>query len=1446
MNSLQTVLRKAGNESAGVAPGSGRERSPEQREQAGIPRFLAHPALQAKLEVGPEDDPLEREADAIAESVLHDASALPRFLSPADGDRGRAAAPTNSGAAVRPQGQPGVRRKSLRADPPDDGQGEASADRGDSVQPLLPSLRTRIEATLGADLADVRVHQGATAADASARLGARAFTHGRDVWLGERQRPDDTALMAHEAAHVVQQGRGDTAIRREPDPAAGAGSTPAVAAGQSFAFSEDEMASRLAATPAAGADAAATSVDLNPGTRSTLAEVADEGQRGEGEPVPEEAAAAETVEAGGGEEGAAGAGGEDAGDGGHGDGALRAGGSTPDEGLRRPVERPGPAAEFESLVGEEVAAYLEGNLSDERIAALDPQTRALLDATDALGDRRLTDPEASALQGLAGEGLQPGAPRTGYEAEPLWLRTLATIRDVTGQLGGIVGIIGLVATVSGFILSLLLPPVGAFLLTVGRFCDVAALILDGISLVLGIILTGYNYYRLKNETDPEERRRLLGMVRQDAMGTVMSAVAVATAVAPGAARLLGRSRVGRLVGRAARGAGSRVAGAAGRLAAQPGRIGRAAAAVGRAGSGAAGAVRRAGAGVSGRFHTFMGRTRDFGLRTALSTTAAGRAARAIGRTGFGRVAGRGLGAIGARARALVGSAPGRLLGRGATAAASGLRRAGRSVAASSLGRWIAGSRLGRYASRVYGENLDLARLLFARSERAHHGFVGGRLRAELAGAQRGGALTEAAARARLQSSMPASEFPEINFNDLALRADPATGRLVFGRPGNRLQRFLDGLRRNEATAINNAMAANPSLSDADLARQLNARPNAPAQWTEAEIAAFRQQATRTAVYKTPHHTISVLDAPHVAYDPRYIQLGNAPLVTPRGTTRANSPWTQFGTRSARRPPGGSGAPLDVPFIRTTDEAEALARGGPAFGTAGPAPAPLTGSFDPDYFRSEAFFEALRREGNTGIWVNPNDPSQRLLFDAHFVAGHRWETGEAGARAIFGPTVDFAGRFEGAVPRTLLDRSVAGIGRLAVRGSEDVERQSLAVGDWMLAQLGVPSAPGVPGDEPAAGSATESAPAGGDEAATAMSTDAADEAFAAGSGEEPVAASDSLLVGDGSSGALGPGDAAAGPAQPPTPVPWSPSALVSIREQRTDIASAMEVVNDYIGETVDAERHNVAARAAAATLQERNAGQAGFAGAERETVAAEQGKLEQASASQQEMSAQGAEASGDAARGQQEADTVQSEGQGVSVEAKPEEPRSRSWLERAWDATAGALWDGLVAPAIRAVRRKVNQVMQSINEFIMGMINQALGLDEIEAELDGGGQDIEARSGSLDETDAGLQAVGEQASEEQERNRQSMDQAEANIDDSRATREDALALQNDLAAHDGLLEAEEMAGQSYIVDFAATYRPYFAAIGEGATAAQPGEGSASESGGATVAEESESDETALVA
>jgi hypothetical protein len=196
------------------------------------------------------------------------------------------------------------------------------------------------------------------------------------------------------------------------------------------------------------------------------------------------------------------------------------------------------------------------------------------------------------------------------------------------------------------------------------------------------------------------------------------------------------------------------------------------------------------------------------------------------------------------------------------------------------------------------------------------------------------------------------------------------------------------------------------------------------------------------------------------------------------------------------------------------------------------------------------------------------------------------------------------------------------------------------------------------------------------------------------------------------------------------------------------------------------------------------------------VAAEQGKLEQASASQQEMSAQGAEASGDAARGQQQADGGPVRGAGGQCRGQA---RGAAFAQLAGarlgcDRRCALGW--LVAPAVRAVRRKVNQVMQSINEFIMGMINQALGLDEIEAELDGGGQDIDAPAAVASTKPMPVwKRSASRRARRKERNRQSMAQAEANIDDSRATREDALALQNDLVAHDGVLEAEEMAGQT---------------------------------------------------
>src|SRR5262249_20343241 len=83
-----------------------------------------------------------------------------------------------------------------------------------------------MEPRFGHDFSQVRVHADAKA-DASARaIGALAYTVGRDVvFRAGRYAPLTSAgrqLIAHELAHVLQQGGGELMVRRAvtyPDPA---------------------------------------------------------------------------------------------------------------------------------------------------------------------------------------------------------------------------------------------------------------------------------------------------------------------------------------------------------------------------------------------------------------------------------------------------------------------------------------------------------------------------------------------------------------------------------------------------------------------------------------------------------------------------------------------------------------------------------------------------------------------------------------------------------------------------------------------------------------------------------------------------------------------------------------------------------------------------------------------------------------------------------------------------------------------------------------------------------------------------------------------------------------------------------------------------------------------------------------------------------------------------
>ncbi|MFJ3134781.1 DUF4157 domain-containing protein [Streptomyces sp. NPDC086843] len=97
------------------------------------------------------------------------------------------------------------------------GHGESAAVQRSSVpdvlrsggQPLDGAVRAEMEARLGADFSDVRMHTGTAAQRSAAEVGARAYTSGNHVVIGAGGA--DRHTLAHELTHVIQQRQGPVA-----------------------------------------------------------------------------------------------------------------------------------------------------------------------------------------------------------------------------------------------------------------------------------------------------------------------------------------------------------------------------------------------------------------------------------------------------------------------------------------------------------------------------------------------------------------------------------------------------------------------------------------------------------------------------------------------------------------------------------------------------------------------------------------------------------------------------------------------------------------------------------------------------------------------------------------------------------------------------------------------------------------------------------------------------------------------------------------------------------------------------------------------------------------------------------------------------------------------------------------------------------------------------------
>jgi hypothetical protein len=227
----------------------------------------ARPAFQAKLVVGPVDDPLEREADAVADQVM-------QTPDPASVDLGAPPTLTRKCAACEAEERQSLHRA---AEGP---VGVGPSDAPPSVHDVLKSPGHGLDAQtldfmasrLGEDFDDVRVHTDAEAARSAHDVGARAYTVGHHVVFGrgeyQPQAPSGRRLLAHELAHVVQQA--PAAVRRQPvSPPA---NPPAAAPASTASMLKACDAKQLPAFTAAVSAASKMAADAVQGLKGALAD----------------------------------------------------------------------------------------------------------------------------------------------------------------------------------------------------------------------------------------------------------------------------------------------------------------------------------------------------------------------------------------------------------------------------------------------------------------------------------------------------------------------------------------------------------------------------------------------------------------------------------------------------------------------------------------------------------------------------------------------------------------------------------------------------------------------------------------------------------------------------------------------------------------------------------------------------------------------------------------------------------------------------------------------------------------------------------------------------------------------------------------------------------------------------------------------------------------------
>lgn len=171
--------------------------------------------IQFKLAVGAVDDPMEYEADAMADKVMRmpEQDFKPSFIRSHSIQRkcNHCEAEENDGIAQRKPLVSFIQRKEntkseTSASDVVTSQISATKGNGNSMDGKTQSF---MENRFGTGFQDVRIHTGGYASELSQQLNAKAFTVGNDVYFNQGKYMPNTMegkhLLAHELTHTIQQ-----------------------------------------------------------------------------------------------------------------------------------------------------------------------------------------------------------------------------------------------------------------------------------------------------------------------------------------------------------------------------------------------------------------------------------------------------------------------------------------------------------------------------------------------------------------------------------------------------------------------------------------------------------------------------------------------------------------------------------------------------------------------------------------------------------------------------------------------------------------------------------------------------------------------------------------------------------------------------------------------------------------------------------------------------------------------------------------------------------------------------------------------------------------------------------------------------------------------------------------------------------------------------------------